>query len=74
MIQDVIDAIAKKFGSQDALAKAIGASQSTVAHWKRRGVIPARQQIKILNAARDKGITLEPAEFFIVAPAETRAA
>lgn len=64
MTPAIIDAITEKFGGQSALADAIGADQSTVAHWKRRGIIPARQQQLILEKAREKGIDLMPADFF----------
>ena len=60
----IVDRIVKKFGTQSALADAISADQSTVAHWKKRGVIPARQQVAILAAAKERGIELTPADFF----------
>ncbi|WP_353861442.1 carph-isopro domain-containing protein [Azospirillum formosense] len=58
------DRIIGRFGTQTALADAIGVRQSAVAAWKRRGIIPARQQLRILEVARERGIPLEPADFF----------
>lgn len=52
--QKVID----KFGSQTALAEVIGKGQSTVAHWAKTGVIPAKWHGPILDAARSRGILL----------------
>ena len=63
-MSEIVVNIIAKFGSQTALASAIEAKQSTVAHWKRRGTIPAGQQIKILNAARGLNIDLTPNDFF----------
>ena len=72
----IVDVIADKFGGQSALAEAIGAKQSTISHWKGRGdnVIPARQQLKILAAARERGIALMPADFFDLPPEDMREA
>ena len=72
MTPAIIDSITDKFGGQKKLADAIDADQSTIAHWKRRGVIPARQQQRILAAARERGIDLYPADFF-EQPAEAAA-
>lgn len=56
--------IVGKFGSQVRLASEIDVSQSTIAHWIKRGVIPSRQQWKILGAARRLKIDLSPNDFF----------
>jgi hypothetical protein len=65
-----IDRIAAKFGGQGRWAEAIGATQSTIAHWKRRGgLVPARQQRRTLAAARERGIEVTPADFFAEASA-----
>jgi ribosome-binding protein aMBF1 (putative translation factor) len=53
-----------KFGTQERLADALGINQSVIAGWKRRGFIPARQQSRVLEAARALAIKLEPADFF----------
>lgn len=64
MSQAVVASIIDKFGGQVPMAAATGVDQSTIAHWKRRGIIPARQQQKILDAARRLGIAISPADFF----------
>ena len=56
--------IIAKFGTQLALANAIGCNQSVVAGWKLRGWIPAPQQSRVLEAAQRAGIALSPADFF----------
>jgi ribosome-binding protein aMBF1 (putative translation factor) len=56
--------IIKKFGTQEALATALGCRQSVIAGWKRRGFVPAQQQERVLAAAREVGIRLRPADFF----------
>lgn len=61
--------IIAKFATQERLAAALGCRQSVIAGWKRRGVVPAAQQQRVLDAARDLGIDLTPADFF-----ETKAA
>ena len=55
-VQNVI----KKFGSQTALAEALGKPQSTVQYWNKTGVIPPKWHPVILGAARDKNIQLSP--------------
>ncbi|MCB9169563.1 MAG: helix-turn-helix domain-containing protein [Flavobacteriales bacterium] len=52
-----------KFGGQSALAKALGKTQSTVQHWAKTGIIPARRHASILKAAGEKGIDLSPTDF-----------
>lgn len=49
-----------RFGGVTALSKELGRPTTTVQSWKRRGVIPARQQPRVLAAARRKGIKLGP--------------
>ena len=66
MTAKVVTAIIRKFGTQERLARAIGTGQSAVAAWKRRGVIPARQQPRILRAANRLGIDVVPEDFFRV--------
>lgn len=56
--------IIEKFGTQVALAEAIGVKQPAVAGWKKDGLIPAHQWPKILEAARERGIEIQPADFF----------
>lgn len=55
--------IVERFGGQTALAKLIGRGQSTVFHWTKTGVIPARWQPKLLDLARSHNISLSPADF-----------
>jgi DNA-binding transcriptional regulator YiaG len=61
--------IIEKFGTQSALADALGIRQSAVAAWKKRGFIPARQQEEILRIARRRGINIGPKDFFSEAAA-----
>ena len=63
-----VERIIKKFGTQERLAGALGCRQSVIAGWKRRGVIPAQQQPRVLDAARRENIPLAPADFFDMAP------
>jgi DNA-binding transcriptional regulator YdaS (Cro superfamily) len=42
-----ITKLIKHFGSQVAVAEALGISQPTVSMWKARGKIPALQQLRI---------------------------
>lgn len=49
-----------KFGSQTALAEMLKKGQTTVAHWAKTGVIPARWHAAILDAANLRGIHLTP--------------
>jgi P63C domain len=55
--------IIEKFGGQTALASLLGKGQSTVQHWAKVGMIPAKWQGEILRIARTKGIELEPIDF-----------
>ena len=56
--------IISKFPTQEALAKAIGVHQSTVAMWKARGFVPVRQQEAVLAAAKALKVKLKPVDFF----------
>lgn len=57
--------IIEKFGGISATARALGHKYpSRVQYWKEQGVIPAREQPKVLEVARDLGIELAPADFF----------
>lgn len=67
-----VDRVISKFGGVPALARLLGHSHPTTVYgWKDRGVIPVRQQPILIALARDKGIALEPADFFDI---ETRPA
>lgn len=66
-----VDRIVDLFGGLTPMARALGHRHpSTVQGWKARGVIPARQQAQVLEAAKRHGVPLQPADFF----AEGRAA
>ena len=56
--------IIAKFQTQQGLADAIGVRQSTVAAWKKAGLIPSRQIARILDEARKRDIELRPDDFF----------
>lgn len=57
--------IIEKFGGLTGLARALGHRHpSTVQRWKQSGLIPARHQDAVLDAARAAGIELEPGDFF----------
>jgi hypothetical protein len=57
------------FGSQSALARAIGARQSTVQHWAKTGQIPSWRRSEIVRAAEERGIALGGAAERPLAPA-----
>lgn len=46
------------------MASALDIPPSTVQGWKEVGLIPARHQQAVLDAAHAKGIPLSPADFF----------
>ena len=54
--------IIEKFGGQSALAALLGKTQSTVGHWAKTGVIPAKWWPTLLQLAKDKSIELSPAD------------
>ena len=57
--------IIRLFGGISATQKALGHRwPSRVQGWKERGIIPAREQPKVLNAAHARNIPLTPADFF----------
>lgn len=64
MERNSVARIVEKFGTQGALAEAIGIDPSAISHWKRRGLIPAHRQRQILEAATRRGIPVSPADFF----------
>lgn len=55
--------IIEKFGGQTALAKLIGKGQSTIAYWKKAGVVPAKWQPILLGLAAERGLDLQPTDF-----------
>ncbi len=63
--------IIEKFGGVTALARALDHKfPTTVQGWKARGFVPAPQQARVLNAGRELGLDIEPADFF---PSESAA-
>ena len=60
----MVDRIIKKFGTQERLAALLACRQSVIAGWKKRGVVPVRQQPRVLKAAQENGIKLSPNDFF----------
>lgn len=55
--------IIKKFGGQTKLARLIGKGQSTVQHWSKSGIIPAKWQQELLLLAKAHDIDLTPSDF-----------
>ena len=55
--------IVEKFGSQTALAAAIGKGQSVVAYWCKVGSIPQKWHAQILKIASEQNIDLSPSDF-----------
>jgi hypothetical protein len=54
-----VDRIIGLFGGMTPLARALGhTNPTTVQGWKARGIIPARQQANVLEAAGQLGIPL----------------
>ena len=64
--------IIDRFGNQSALAALLGRRQSTVQHWVKTGRIPAQWHARLLELARERGISLEPKDF--VSPTAPRIA
>lgn len=55
--------VIKKFGGQSALSTLIKKGQSTISHWAKTGIIPAKWRPILLELARQKNIELLAAEF-----------
>lgn len=58
--------IIEKFGGQTDLAQFIGKGQSTVAHWAKTGLIPAKWRTILLALAEQKKILLSSEDFDLV--------
>lgn len=56
--------IIRKFGSQAALAKAIGRKSNTISAWLKVGWVPAHRQDSVRTAARKLGIELTMDDWF----------
>jgi len=55
--------IIQKFGGQSALAALVGKGQTTIQHWGKTGIIPAKWQPILLKLAAEKGIDLSASDF-----------
>lgn len=56
------DTIIARFGSQSAMAQALGIRQSTVQYWATKGRIPAKWHEKIISAGKAVGVHIAPSE------------
>lgn len=61
----VATTIIDRFGSQTALAEALGKPQSTVQYWSRTGSIPVRWQQAIIDAAAARGLDVSASDFVL---------
>lgn len=64
MSPDRFDTIVRQFGSQKALAAAIGVGQPTISKIKKRRSIRSDQIDAIVAAARERGLPISHADFF----------
>jgi len=56
---DTVSSIIDRFGGLHAMARALGHKHpTTIQGWKERGIVPARQQRVVLDAAKAAGIEL----------------
>lgn len=55
--------VIERFGGQSSLARLIGKGQSTVQHWAKRGIIPAKWHSELLRIAHENGIDIQPSDF-----------
>jgi DNA-binding transcriptional regulator YdaS (Cro superfamily) len=49
-----IDDVIRHFGSQVAVADALGVQQPTISNWRTRGSIPQLQQLRIQHITKGK--------------------
>lgn len=63
-LENYVSRIVEKFGSIAEMARAVGRPHSTVKSWRETGQIPDGRKPDILKAARERGIALDPADFF----------
>ena len=66
--------IIDKFDGTRAMAKTLGIAPSTVQSWKDSGVIPARRQRDVLDAAQRLGINLSASDLIPTPEPEGEAA
>ncbi|MDB4925887.1 P63C domain-containing protein [Mucilaginibacter sp.] len=55
--------VISKFGGQTELSQLIGKGQSTIAHWAKTGIVPAKWRTILLQLASSKNIELIAADF-----------
>lgn len=55
-----------KFGGYARLAEALDLPLTTVNHWTKTGQIPVHRFCAVMQAAADRAIVLEPADFVAV--------
>ena len=65
--------IVAKFGTQTAVAAMLGINQSSVAHWIKTGVVPAKWHSTLLACATERGIELGAGDF-VATPARRKPA
>ena len=58
--------VLKLFKSQKHLACLLEVSESTVAQWKRRNVIPSNRIQQILAVAQAEQVSISPSDFFFL--------
>jgi hypothetical protein len=70
LLRGIMDArqIIDRFGGQSALGELLGKGQSTVAHWAKTGIIPAKWQPKLLVLSMRHGVGLTASDL-VDAPA-----
>lgn len=54
--------VVDRFGSQKAVAEALGLRPSAIVHWMKSGVVPAKHHNTLLAAAAQRSIRLAPSE------------
>lgn len=59
---NIAERVVRAFGGTREASRLIGVPPSTVQSWKGAGLIPARQQARVLAAAREHSIPIGPAD------------
>lgn len=67
---NIVDHLVSIFGSQDAVAKAAGCSQPSVAEWKGRNSVPTARARRLLMVAKEQGLPLKADDFLAVSTEE----
>lgn len=63
-LDNPVERLINKFGTQKRLGQAAGVGQTTVSNWKRLGYVPAKKQQELLASAPSFGVNLCPDDFF----------